>query len=114
MYQVGEFDYVIPSTADNNYTIIYINIVLSIVWVDSPKYLCVLSETLTDVENKLVHTSLTVLGYGDTVKIPETGLSPPHTQDSLNHIDFYMDDVITAVQRGGGGGMTMPSLCRNL
>ena len=67
-------------------------------WLDSPNYFCAFSETLTDVANALVHTSLPVPGYGTIYKIPETGLVPLYTLDSLTHIYFYMDDVITAVQ----------------
>ena len=65
---------------------------------DSPKYLCVFSETLTDVANALVHTSLLVPAYGAILAIPETGLGPPLTMDSLTYIDCYMDNVIKAVQ----------------
>ena len=58
--------------------------------------------------NNLVHTSIPVLGYEATTKIPKTGPGPPHTLDSLTHIYCYMDDVITAVQ--GRGGTTTPIL----
>ena len=58
------------------------------------------SETLTDVSNALVNTDLPVPSYGAISKIPATGPYPPHTPDSLNHIYFYMDDAITAVQGG--------------
>ena len=59
-------------------------------WVDSPNYFCAFSETLTDVANVLVHTSLPVPAYGAILAIPETGLVPPHTMDSLTHIDCYI------------------------
>ena len=59
-------------------------------WVDSPNYFCAFSETLTDVANVLVHTSLPVPAYGAILAIPETGLGPPHTMDSLTHIDCYI------------------------
>ena len=36
--------------------------------------------------------------YGSITAIPETGPGPPHTLDSLTHIGFYMDDVITSFQ----------------
>ena len=67
---------------------------------DSPKYLCAFSETLTDVANALVHTSLPVPAYGAISEIPETGLGPPHITNSLTHINCYMNYVITAVQGG--------------
>ena len=53
---------------------------------------------VTDVVNALVHKSPPVMTYGAIATIHETGPGPPHTLDSLTHIDCYMDDVITAVQ----------------
>ena len=52
------------------------------------------------VANALVHKSLPVPVYGAISTIPENGLGPPYTLDSLTPIDFYMDDVITPVQGG--------------
>ena len=98
--QVGAFTYVVPAVSENDCTIICIDLVLTMGWVNSPKYFCAFSETLIDVVNDLVHTSLTVLAYGANLEIPETGPGPPHTINSLAHIDCYMDDVITAVQGG--------------
>ena len=68
--------------------------------VNPPKYFCALSETLTDVANALLHTSLPVPSYGVISEIPETVPSPPHTIDIPTHINCYMGDVITAVQGG--------------
>ena len=71
------------------------------VWVESPKFFCAFSETLTDVAITLVDTELPVPSYGATYKIPATGPPsplPPHTNESLNHINCYMDDVIYLVQ----------------
>ena len=65
-----------------------------------PKFFCAFSETLTDVANTLLHASLLVMGYVAITKIPETDLGPPHTQYSLTHIAYYIDDVITSVQGG--------------
>ena len=70
-------------------------------WVDPIKYFYAFSEALTDVANALVHTSILVPAYGAISEIPETGPGPPHTIDSLTHINCYMEDVITAVQGGG-------------
>ena len=64
----------------------------------SPKNFCAFSETLTDVANALVRTSLLVPGYGAIYKIPDTGPGVPYTLDSLTHIYCYMNEVITAVQ----------------
>ena len=78
-----------------------LGLALPIGWVDSPNFSCPFSETLTDVANALVDTDLLVLSYGAISDIPETGPpppTPPHTPESLTHIDFYMDDVISAVQ----------------
>ena len=70
------------------------------VWVDSPKFLCALSEMLTNVTKTQVHTDLPILGYEDITKTPKTGPSPLHILDSLAHIYCYMYAVITAVQVG--------------
>ena len=48
-------------------------------WVDSPKFFCNFSETLTDMANNLVDTELPVPAYGTTAKIPATGMPHPHT-----------------------------------
>ena len=42
--------------------------------------------------------NLLVPSYGTIFDIPETGPVPPHTPESLTHIDCYMDDVISALQ----------------
>ena len=69
-------------------------------WVDSPKFFCVFSETLTDVGNALVHKLLPVPGYGAIANILETGQGPPHTLDNLTHIYCNIDDIITVVRCG--------------
>ena len=66
-------------------------------WVDSPKFFCAFSETLIDVANALVDSELPVPAYGAISEIPSTGPGPPHTPESLTHIDCYMDDVISVV-----------------
>ena len=50
--------------------------------------------------NALVHSELTIPAYGAISEIPSTGPDPPHTPESLTHIDCYMDDVISVVQGG--------------
>ena len=69
-------------------------------WVDPLKFFCAFLETLTDVANALVNSELPVLSYGAISEIPSTGPGPPHTPESLNHRDCYMDDVISVVQGG--------------
>ena len=96
----GTFAYIISLAAGNYCIIICVNIVLPIRWVDSPKFFCKFSETLTNVANALIHTSLPVPGCGAIYKISKTGAGTPHSLDSLNHIYWYMDDVVTAVQSG--------------
>ena len=54
-YQVGALAYVIPSSETDDCIIICINLVLTMGWVDPPKYFCEFSETLTDLVNELVH-----------------------------------------------------------
>ena len=76
--------------ADNDCIVIFMDLVLLMGWVKSTKFLFALSETLTDVENFFIHTSLLVPEYGDIVKIPETGIGMPHTLDILTQIDCYM------------------------
>ena len=85
-YQVGAFAYVIPSAADNDCIIICIDMVLTMWWVASTKFLCALLETLTDVANDLVLTSIMVPGYDAIVKNLKIGPGPPYTLDSLTHI----------------------------
>ena len=67
-------------------------------WVESSKFFCNFSETLTVVANALIHTLILVPGYGAIAKIPEIETCLPHTLDGLTHIECYMDDAITAVQ----------------
>ena len=52
--QVGAFANVFPSVPDDDVILICIDLVLPMVLVDSPKFFCVFSETLTDVANALV------------------------------------------------------------
>ena len=99
-FQVRAFACVIPLVANNDCIIICINILLPMGWVDSPKFFCAFSETLTDVVNALLHTSLMEPGYGAITKIPETGMGLPHTLDSLTTVYWYIYDVITGVQGG--------------
>ena len=98
--QVGAFAYVIPSAPGDEGIFICIDLVLPMGWVDSPKFFCAFSQTLTDVANALVESELPVPVYGAISKIPSTGPGPPHTPESLTHIDCYMDDVISVVQGG--------------
>ena len=92
--QVGSFAYVIPSSPGGEGIIICSDLVLPMGWLDSPKFFCSFSETLTDVANALVNTDLPVPSYGAISEIPATGPGPPHTLESLTHIYFYMDDFI--------------------
>ena len=98
--QVGVFAYVIPLAPGDEGTIICIELILSMGWLDSPKFLCTFLETLMDVANDLVNTELPVPSYGAISEIPATGPGPPHTPESLTHIDCYMYDVISVVQGG--------------
>ena len=95
---VGTFTYVIPLATSNDCIIICMNVVLPIGWLDSPKFFCAFSETLMDMVNALVHTSLPELGHWAITKISETGPGPPHNLDSLTHIYSYMYDMITVVK----------------
>ena len=96
--QVGTFAYRIPSAPVDDGTIICIDPVLLMGWVDSPKCFCAFLETLTGVANTLVYTDLPVPSYGAISKILATGPGPPHIPESLTNINCYMDDVISAVQ----------------
>ena len=98
--QVGAFAYVISSAADEDCIVVCIDLVLQIGWVDSRKFFYAFSKTLTGVANAVLHTLILVPGYGGITKIPKTSPGPPHTLDSLTHIYFYIDDVITVVQGG--------------
>ena len=98
--QVGEFAYVVPSAPDDDGIIICVDLVLPMGWVESPKFFCDFSETLTDVTNALVDTYLPVPSYGGISELQSTGPVPPHTRRSLTNIDCYTDDVISLVQGG--------------
>ena len=71
--------YVVPSEPENDGIIIYIDLVLAMGWVDSPKFLCAFSDMLKDVANALVNTELPVQAYGDISKIPAPFPLPPTT-----------------------------------
>ena len=58
--QVGAFAYIVPSLPDDDAILICINLLLPMGWVDSPKFFCAFSETLTDVANALVDADLPV------------------------------------------------------
>ena len=63
-----------------------------------PQFFYIFLVTLTDVANALVDIDLPVPSYGVISEIPAAGLGLLHTLDSLTHINFYMDEVISAVQ----------------
>ena len=48
----------------------------------------------------LLHTFLSVPGYGAITNIHKIGPGHPHTLDSLTQIDYYIDYMITALQGG--------------
>ena len=85
--QVVSFAYVIPLAADNDSVIIFVNMVLLMGWVGSPNFFCVFSETLADVVNALVHTSIPVPEYRFIAKITEKAPCPPHNLDRLAYIN---------------------------
>ena len=97
---MGVFAYVVSSVPEDDVINIYIDIVLPMGWVDSPKFFCALLKILTDMVNALVDTNLHLPAYGDIFVILDTDLGPPHTPDILTHIDLYMGAVISTVQGG--------------
>ena len=101
---MGSFAYVVPASVEADCVIIYINLVILMRWVDSPKFFCAISETLTHVANLLVHKSLPVPAYRAIAVIPDTGLGPPYTLGSLTYINCYIYGVITVVQGGAYRG----------
>ena len=106
--QVGAVAYVIPSAPGDEGIFICIDLVLPMGWADSPKFFCAFSETLTYVANAVVDSELPVPSYRAISEIPSTAPDPPHTPESLAHIDCYMDDAISVVQ--GGPRSPTPSL----
>ena len=100
MYQVGSFSCVVPLETNGDLIIICIDLVLTMVCVDSFKFFCTFSETLVDVANSIVNTSPLVPRYGTISKTPKTLMGLPHTLNILIHIYCYMYDVITVVQGG--------------
>ena len=95
--QVSAFAYIIPLVPDYDGIIICINMVFLVVLVDSPKFFCAFSDILTNVVNALIDTVLPVPEYGTIAKITATSTGPPDAQESLTHINCYMDDVISEV-----------------
>ena len=67
--QVGEFAYTIPSAPGDEGCIIYIDLVLTMGWVDSPKFFCTFLDTLKYVSNTLVDMELPSPSYGSISKI---------------------------------------------
>ena len=106
---MGAFFYFAPSVPDDDVIIICIDLVLPMGLVESIKCFCTFLETLTNMANALVYTDFPVPAYGAISTLLATEPGPPPILDSLTHIDCYMNDVISAVQ-GGGGRATTPSL----
>ena len=75
--QVGMFAYVFPLVPDDDSILICIDLVLLMVWVESPKFFCAFSETLIDVANALVDADLSFPAYGTISAILATGPAPP-------------------------------------
>ena len=74
---------IVPLDLEDDYIIIYIDMVLLMGWVDLPKLFCAFPETFTDIENALVDTEIPVPAYGAIAKIPTTRMSPPQTCESM-------------------------------
>ena len=100
--QMSAFAYISPSVPDDDVIIICIDLVFPTGLVDSPKFFCAFSETLTNVANTLVDTDPPVPAYGYISALPATETIQNHTPENLTHIDCYMDDVISAVKGEGG------------
>ena len=75
---VGAFMYVVPSDPEDNYIILFINLVLPMGCVGSPNFFCAFSETLTDVVNALLDTDMPVLAYG-AIEKSQAPSHPSHT-----------------------------------
>ena len=82
---MGSFNYIIPLIYNKYFIIVCINLVLMMGWVDSPKFFCAFSETISDVAIALVHTLIPVPGCRAIFKTTEKGPNPPQTLDSLTH-----------------------------
>ena len=74
---MGAFAYVVPSVPEEDAILICIDLVLPMGWVESPKFFCAFSETLTDVANTLVDTDLPVPAYGEISALLATEPPPP-------------------------------------
>ena len=57
--------------------IIFVDLILPMGWVESPKFLCEFPETLTDVAHAPVDTDLLFLSYATISKISSDGPFPP-------------------------------------
>ena len=74
--------------------------VLPMEWVKSPKFFCALSETLLDMDNSIINTSLLVPRYVTISNISKTGPGLSRTLEILTYIYCYMGDIVTTVQGG--------------
>ena len=98
---MGAFAYAIPSVLYKYCIIMCVNLVLTMVWVDSPKFFCAFSKTLRYFANNILDTELPAPSYGYIAKIPSNGPDPlPQTCKTLAHIGCFMDNVISAVKFG--------------
>ena len=64
LYQVGVFVFIDPLSPEENGIIVCIYIVLTMGWVDLPKFFCAFLETLMDLVNALVDKELPIPAYG--------------------------------------------------
>ena len=76
---MGAFAYVVPSVPEDDAILICIDLVLPMGWVNSPKFFCAFSETLTDVADALVDFHLPVPAYRVISALPATEPGPPPT-----------------------------------
>ena len=73
--QVGAFEYFIPLEPEGDGVSIFVDMVLPMVWVYSPKFFCAFSEMMTYLMNAPIDTLLPVPDYG-----PITVVSRKSTQ----------------------------------
>ena len=98
--QVSVFAYVVPSVPDDDVVLLCIDLVLPMGWLDSPKFSCAFSKTITDMANYLVDADLPIPAYGEISALLTTEPGLPHTPASLTHIDCNMYDIVSTVQGG--------------
>ena len=101
--EIGAFTYVVPPLPTEISTLLCIDLVIPMGWVNSPDTFCMASETIADVANGyLIDPTSSLTIYLPTAGTYSLALSLTAFASRLQYVDVYMDELTCATQGNVG------------